>query len=90
MSWTPCSKTKVITITVINSIEQLLGIKKAKIPILFFANKTDIPGSMSSVEAVQSLGLDSITNRPWHISASNGLTGDGLEEGITWLTSHIV
>lgn len=44
------------------------AIKKSKLPILFFANKTDIPGSLSSVEIVQSLGLDSITDRPWHIT----------------------
>ena len=44
------------------------GIKKSQLPILFFANKSDIPGSISSVEVVQTLALDAITDRPWHIS----------------------
>eukprot|EP00026_Physarum_polycephalum_P019840 Phypoly_transcript_22051.p1 GENE.Phypoly_transcript_22051~~Phypoly_transcript_22051.p1 ORF type:complete len:183 (+),score=20.88 Phypoly_transcript_22051:56-604(+) len=76
-----------------DELDNLLGhpsIKKSQLPILFFANKSDIPGSISSVEVVQALSLDSITDRPWHISTSNALTGEGLEEGVTWLTSHIV
>jgi ADP-ribosylation factor-like protein 6 len=49
-------------------IDGIVGIKKSQLPILFFANKSDIPGSISSVEVVQALALDAITDRPWHIS----------------------
>jgi len=33
--------------------------------------------------------LDEISNKPWHICASNALTGEGLGEGIDWLTDQI-
>ena len=55
------------------------------VPLLFFANKMDRPQAMSPVECVQSLELDRITDRAWHIAASNALNGEGLDEGITWL-----
>ena len=33
--------------------------------------------------------LDEIRDKPWHICASNALTGEGLAEGIDWLTDQI-
>eukprot|EP01112_Ceratiomyxa_fruticulosa_P007270 TRINITY_DN187_c0_g1_i1.p1 TRINITY_DN187_c0_g1~~TRINITY_DN187_c0_g1_i1.p1 ORF type:complete len:183 (-),score=21.73 TRINITY_DN187_c0_g1_i1:234-782(-) len=64
-------------------------IQRSKCPILFYANKCDIPGSLSSVEVVQALQLDHITDRAWFISASNALTGQGIEEGVRWITSQL-
>eukprot|EP00002_Diphylleia_rotans_P007429 TRINITY_DN1697_c0_g1_i1.p2 TRINITY_DN1697_c0_g1~~TRINITY_DN1697_c0_g1_i1.p2 ORF type:complete len:183 (+),score=45.54 TRINITY_DN1697_c0_g1_i1:105-653(+) len=64
-------------------------IKARKIPILFFANKMDMPNGMTPVECVQGLELDKLTDKPWHITASNALTGQGVEEGINWLAAHI-
>ncbi|KAB0790523.1 hypothetical protein PPYR_00845 [Photinus pyralis] len=60
-----------------------------KIPILFFANKMDCKESLSSVKIAAGLGLDKIMDKPWNISASNALTGDGLNEGVEWLTQQI-
>ena len=57
----------------------------ATCPILFFANKMDRPQSVSPVDCVQTLELDKIQEKPWHIAASNALSGEGLEEGIAWL-----
>ena len=37
----------------------------------------------------QVLGLERITDKPWHICASNAATGEGLQEGIEWLTGQI-
>ena len=28
-------------------------------------------------------------DKPWHICASNAVTGEGLNEGIEWLTGQI-
>merc|ERR1711988_180919 len=58
---------------------------KPNIPIVFFANKMDLPMALSPVDCVQALELDKITDKPWHITASNALTGEGLDEGVTWL-----
>lgn len=60
-----------------------------KLPILFFANKMDCKDSLSSVKIAAGLGMDKIMDKPWHISASNALTGEGLSEGIEWLSTQI-
>ncbi|KAG8034143.1 hypothetical protein G9C98_001227 [Cotesia typhae] len=60
-----------------------------KIPILFLANKMDLPDSLTSVKLVAALGLDRIHNKPWHIRATNAVTGDGLQAAIEWLTDQI-
>jgi len=59
------------------------------VPILFFANKMDRPDALSAVDCVQSLELDKITDKAWHIASSNALTGEGLEEGIQWLAAQM-
>ena len=58
-------------------------------PILFFANKMDTKEAMSSVKVSQMLGLEQIMDKPWHICANNTFTGEGLQEGVQWLTSQI-
>ena len=58
-------------------------------PILFLANKMDSNESMSSVKVSQLLGLERIMDKPWHICASNAATGEGLQEGIQWLTGQM-
>lgn len=60
-------------------------IKNRRVPILFFANKMDLPSAMTSVECTVALSLTDIKEKPWHITSSNGLTGEGLDEGISWL-----
>ncbi|XP_011502721.1 PREDICTED: ADP-ribosylation factor-like protein 6 isoform X2 [Ceratosolen solmsi marchali] len=32
---------------------------------------------------------DKIQNKPWHIQATNAITGDGLQTAIEWLTDQI-
>ena len=34
-------------------------------------------------------GLERVLDKPWHICASNAATGEGLQEGIEWLTGQI-
>lgn len=60
-----------------------------KIPILFFANKMDLRDSLSSVKIASGLNLDKIMDKPWHICASNAITGEGLQEGVEWFTQQI-
>ncbi|QQP42312.1 ADP-ribosylation factor-like protein 6, partial [Caligus rogercresseyi] len=64
-------------------------IQARKIPILFFANKMDMKESLSSVKVSQTLGLERILDKPWHICASNAITGEGLNEGVEWLTDKL-
>nr|CAD7570960.1 unnamed protein product [Timema californicum] len=52
-----------------------------RLPILFFANKMDLRDALSSVKIASGLGLERILDKPWHICASNAVTGEGLQEG---------
>ncbi|XP_055316692.1 ADP-ribosylation factor-like protein 6 isoform X2 [Sitodiplosis mosellana] len=64
-------------------------IQNRRIPILFFANKIDCPDSLSSVKIAAALGLEKLKDKPWHISSSNALSGEGLQDGIQWLVQQI-
>ncbi|XP_077584778.1 ADP-ribosylation factor-like protein 6 isoform X2 [Stigmatopora nigra] len=60
-----------------------------KLPVLFFANKMDLRDAMSSVKVSQTLCLEKIKDKPWHICASNAIEGEGLQEGMDWLQGQI-
>ena len=49
----------------------------------------DAKEAMSSVKVSQMLGLEKIKDKPWHICDTNTTTGEGLSEGVEWLTSRI-
>lgn len=75
-----------------SELEMLLehpNICSSPLPIIFFANKMDVPGALSPVECSQQLELERISERPWHITPSNAITGTGVNEGLKWLASHI-
>ena len=75
-----------IKLFITSSVFLLTDISQKCIPILFFANKMDLRESLSSVQCTKHLELEHIKDKPWHICASNALTGEGLHEGIEWLT----
>uniref|UniRef100_A0A0B6ZBQ6 ADP-ribosylation factor 6 n=1 Tax=Arion vulgaris TaxID=1028688 RepID=A0A0B6ZBQ6_9EUPU len=56
--------------------------------ILVFANKQDLPDAMKPHEVQEKLGLTRIRDRNWYVQPSCATTGDGLFEGLTWLTSN--
>ncbi|GFR45967.1 hypothetical protein Agub_g7438 [Astrephomene gubernaculifera] len=60
-----------------------------KVPVLYFANKKDLPVAMPPVEIAQALGLEDIKDRPWQIVPSNGLTGEGVDQGVEWLSERL-
>ncbi|XP_065665126.1 ADP-ribosylation factor-like protein 6 [Hydra vulgaris] len=73
-------------------LDELLNhgdIKMKAIPVLFFANKMDMRDSLSPVQISNLLKLDTLREKPWHICASNAITGEGLHEGVEWLTEQI-
>jgi len=75
-----------------DELDQLLAhnlIHERRLPLLFFANKMDMRDSLSSVKCSGLLELSRIDNKPWHICSTNGMTGEGLDEGIGWLTDQI-
>ncbi|XP_069761142.1 ADP-ribosylation factor 1-like [Narcine bancroftii] len=56
--------------------------------LLVFANKQDLPNAMNAAEVTDKLGLHQITRRHWFIQASCASSGDGLFQGLDWLTSQ--
>jgi ADP-ribosylation factor protein 1 len=57
--------------------------------IMVFANKQDLPNSMGAAELTEKLGLNQLRNRKWYIQASCATTGDGLYEGMDWLSATL-
>ncbi|TID15045.1 hypothetical protein CANINC_004716 [Pichia inconspicua] len=57
--------------------------------LLVFANKQDLPNAMSAAEITEKLGLQSIRPRPWFIQSTCATSGDGLYEGLEWLSTTL-
>ena len=57
--------------------------------ILVFANKQDLPNAMTAAEVTDKLGLHSLRSRNWYIQACRANTGDGLYEGLDWLSATL-
>ncbi|CAM9322625.1 unnamed protein product [Chrysoparadoxa australica] len=64
-------------------------IARTSVPILLFANKIDMPGAMTPVEIVDLLSLNEINDKAWRVASSNALSGEGVEEGMSWLADQI-
>jgi len=57
--------------------------------LLVFANKQDLPNAMSAGELTEKLGLQNLRNRRWYIQATCAVQGDGLYEGLDWLSTEL-
>ncbi|CAK9320415.1 unnamed protein product [Citrullus colocynthis] len=57
--------------------------------VLVFANKQDLPNAMTVAEITDKLGLHSLRHRRWYIQATCATSGQGLYEGLDWLSSNI-
>jgi small GTP-binding protein len=57
--------------------------------LLVFANKQDLPNAMKVQEVTERLGLNKLRNRQWYIQGSSAPTGDGLYEGLDWLSTTL-
>jgi len=57
--------------------------------VLVLANKQDLPNAVSVSELTERLGLHRLRDRPWNVQACCGISGDGLHEGMEWLSSAI-
>jgi len=57
--------------------------------LLVFANKQDLPNAMTAATLTDKLGLQSLRNRQWYIQSTCALTGEGLYEGMDWLSNTI-
>jgi ADP-ribosylation factor protein 1 len=57
--------------------------------LLVFANKQDLPNAMNAAEITDKLGLHALRQRQWYIQSTCATSGEGLYEGLDWLSSNI-
>jgi GTPase SAR1 family protein len=57
--------------------------------LLVYANKQDLPNAMRAQEIEDKLGLAQIKDRPWYLQTASAVSGDGLYEGLDWLTNVV-
>ncbi|CAI7898235.1 unnamed protein product [Closterium sp. NIES-53] len=57
--------------------------------LLVFANKQDLPNAMNAAEITDKLGLHSLRQRQWYIQSTCATSGEGLYEGLDWLSNNI-
>ena len=60
--------------------EELRGV-----PLLVMANKQDLPDALETEHVADKLGLDTVTDRKWHIQPTCAMNGDGICEGLDWM-----
>lgn len=57
--------------------------------MLCFLLSQDLPNAMNAAEITDKLGLHSLRNRHWYIQATCATSGDGLYEGLDWLSNQL-
>jgi len=57
--------------------------------LLVFANKQDLPNAQSVDAVADRLNLHALRNRCWNIQGSFAGNGDGLYEGLDWLSTTL-
>jgi small GTP-binding protein len=57
--------------------------------LLVFANKQDLPNAMAASELTDKLGLNSLRGKRWYIQSTCATQGQGLYEGLDWMSNEI-
>lgn len=58
-------------------------------PLLVLANKQDLPKALAPAQLAERLGLHSLRGRLWDIQGCCATAGDGLFEGLDWLSTVV-
>lgn len=57
--------------------------------LLVFANKQDLPNAMNVSDLTNKLGLNQLHQRKWYIQSTCATQGNGLYEGLDWLSNEL-
>jgi ADP-ribosylation factor protein 1 len=49
----------------------------------------DLPNAMSASDITDKLGLHSLRQRNWYIQATCATSGEGLYEGLDWMSTQL-
>jgi len=63
--------------------------KLAGVPVMVFANKSDLLNALSADEVAEELNLHMIRDRVWQIQACSAKTGEGLNKGMEWVVKQL-
>jgi ADP-ribosylation factor protein 1 len=70
-------------------LSQLLAAPELRgVPLCILANKQDMPGAMTAAEIADKLRLGAVKDRNWHIQATCAPRGEGIYEGLDWLSKQ--
>lgn len=58
-------------------------------PVLVFANKQDLPHSLSLTQVTEGLDLSKQKDRKWFVQSCSATSGNGIYEGLDWLSRAI-
>lgn len=71
-------------------LHSVLGADEMRgVPCLVFANKQDLPGAQRPLDVAKELGLPGLRDHEWYIQGCCATTGDGLYDGLDWLTGAL-
>ena len=71
-------------------LKQLMKEEKLKkVPLLVYANKSDLPNVFEADEIVEKMELNDIVDRDWSLYACSALKGNGIMEGLKWLMEKV-
>ncbi|KAJ6096400.1 ARF/SAR superfamily [Penicillium sp. IBT 16267x] len=57
--------------------------------LLVIANRQDMPNAMNAAEVTDKLGLHGLRQRAWYIQSACATSGDGIYEGLEWLSNSL-
>ncbi|KAJ8266006.1 hypothetical protein GJAV_G00124830 [Gymnothorax javanicus] len=60
------------------------------VPMLIFANKQDLATALPASEIAEGLNLHTYRDRKWQIQACSALSGEGVQDGMNWISCNIV
>jgi ADP-ribosylation factor protein 1 len=49
----------------------------------------DLPNAMNAADITDKLGLHSLRQRNWYIQATCATSGEGLYEGLDWMSNQL-
>ena len=59
------------------------------VPLLIFANKQDLTSAASPDTITEGMGLKAITDRTWQIQRCIATNGEGVKEGMQWMSQNV-
>ena len=79
-----------IKINFFQELSELLAEEKLMgVAVLIFANKQDLFNSAKASEIAEGLNLHTIRDRAWHIQACSAVSGEGVKDGLNWISKNI-